>query len=260
MSETPLDRAHAAMTAAPDEDAARLRFFERLGDAELFLLLEAEAEDDTVTPQTFDTGGETLVLVFDREDRLADFVGQGAPYVGLSGRLLVQMLSAQNLGLALNPEVAPSSFVLAAEGVRWLAETLDHAPEKIETALAEFLPPDGLPEVLLGALDQKLAAAVGLAQAAYLVATRDGAGVHGHLLGFVAPLPGAQDALARAIGEALTFSGLDAGVLDVAFFAADDAAAARLARTGLRFDLPQPDARAARAAPGMDPEKPPILK
>jgi hypothetical protein len=27
--ETPLDQAHAAMTAAPGEDAPRLRFFER---------------------------------------------------------------------------------------------------------------------------------------------------------------------------------------------------------------------------------------
>ncbi len=39
MSEqTPLDRAHAAMEAMPQDDAARLRFFERLADVELFLL------------------------------------------------------------------------------------------------------------------------------------------------------------------------------------------------------------------------------
>ena len=37
--ETPLDRAHAKMQSASDQDAARLGFYERLADAELFLLL-----------------------------------------------------------------------------------------------------------------------------------------------------------------------------------------------------------------------------
>jgi len=37
--------------------------------------------------------------------------------------------------------------------------------------------------------------------------------------------------------------------------------AARLARHGLRFDLPEPAARAeGPRAPGRDPEAPPILK
>ena len=38
---TPLDIAHGAMEAAPNDDAIRLAFYERLGDGELFLLLEA---------------------------------------------------------------------------------------------------------------------------------------------------------------------------------------------------------------------------
>ena len=50
MTETPLDRAHDAMQAEPGDDAARLRFYERLADAELFLLLDAEAEGDRSNP------------------------------------------------------------------------------------------------------------------------------------------------------------------------------------------------------------------
>lgn len=257
---TPLDEAHAAMMAAPDDDRARLRFFERLGDSELFLLLEAEATDDTVTPQTFETGGETLVLIFDREDRLAEFVGSGAPFAALSGRVLSRLLADQDLGFALNPDVAPSSFVLAAEGVAWLADTLAHEAVETDAHLTEFQAPSGLPETVLTALDQKLATAIGLAQAAYLVATRSDQNATGHLLGIVAPLPGAEPALVQAVNEALTFSGLEAGVLDVAFFAAESDVAGRLARVGLRFDLPQPDLGAAPMAPGSDPEKPPILK
>ena len=41
---TPLDMAHALMDAAPEDDAARLRFYERVADGELFLLLETEVE------------------------------------------------------------------------------------------------------------------------------------------------------------------------------------------------------------------------
>ena len=53
-------------------------------------------------------------------------------------------------------------------------------------------------------------------------------------------LSDAQGAIAQAVNEALTFSGLEAAALDVAFFASSDPIAAKLAKTGLRFDLPQP--------------------
>ena len=39
---TPLDKAHAAMMAHPEDDTQRLAFFERLADAEVFLLLTEE--------------------------------------------------------------------------------------------------------------------------------------------------------------------------------------------------------------------------
>ena len=54
---TPIDAAHAAMTAAPDDDTPRLRFYERLAASELFVLLEGDAEGDKITPQLFDAEG-----------------------------------------------------------------------------------------------------------------------------------------------------------------------------------------------------------
>jgi hypothetical protein len=137
MTDTPLDIAHAAMSEHPDDDALRLRFFERLGDAELFLLLEGEATDDKVTPQVFDPGTGSIVLVFDRAERLSAFVGAEAPYAALSGRVIAGLLAEQGLGLGLNLDVAPSSFLLEAEGVRWLAQTLGNAPDEVEARLAE---------------------------------------------------------------------------------------------------------------------------
>ncbi len=259
MTETALDQAHAAMTAAPEDDAARLRFFGRLGEAELFLLLQSEAEGDEITPEVFDTGAHTLVLVFDREERLAQFVGRTAPYAAVSGRALAQMLAAQGLGLVLNPEVAPSSFVLAPEGVAWLADVLQEDTEEIATRIAELVPPS-VPDILVAALDAKLATGAGLARMAYLAGTGSDTGASGHLLGFVDVQEGAEAALAQAVREALLFSGIEAGALDVGFFRAQEAMSARLAKVGLRFDLPQAAAGLERTAPGMDPERPPILK
>ena len=262
MTETPLDTAHAAMSAAPDDDAARLRFYERLGDAELFLLLATEANGDAVTPQVFDPGSGSIVLVFDRLERLSAFVGAEAPYAALSGRVIVGLLAEQELGLGLNMGVAPSSFLLDSAGVKWLSQTLGHAPDEVEARLAEVAAPTGLPEVLISALDTKLATATGLAQLAYLVSSTDTDGARSHLLAFVGAAPGAEPSLAQAASEALTFSGIEAGAMDVAFFDANDPVAERLARVGLRFDLPQPaPARAPEATvPGSDPDRQPKLR
>ncbi|WP_298920736.1 SseB family protein [uncultured Roseobacter sp.] len=260
---TPLDLAHAAMEAAPADDAARLRFYERLAASELFLMLAQEAVgDEQISPEVFDLGEARYVLVFDREDRLAEFAGQVVPYVALSGRVLSGMLAGEGLGLGVNLEVAPSAILLPESAVTWLHETLGHLPDEVEATIAQVHPPTGLPEALITAIDSKLATAMGLAQCAYLVGTTDDAGKRGHLLGFLGAIPEAQDALARAAAEALTFSGLEAGAMDVGFFRASDPMARRMETAGLRFDLPQLQARAPTAVipPGSDPETPPKLR
>ncbi|MEP2716831.1 SseB family protein [Pseudophaeobacter sp.] len=259
---TALDQAHALMQASPEDDAARLRFYERLADSELFMMLSAEPEGDRIAPELFETPEGRFVLVFDREDRLAQFAGRAVPYAGLAGRGVVEMLAGQGIGLGVNLEVAPSSTLLSAEAVGWLHETLQNVPDQVEAAIEELLPPAGLPEVLLTALDAKLATAAGLASSAYLVALRYQGGGQGHLLGFVDAAPEAEGALAKAVSEALTFSGVEAGALDVGFFAASDQMGASLARVGLRFDLPQPEEPKLYQPkiPGGDPENPPILK
>ncbi len=260
--ETPLDLAHAAMEAAPLDDAARLRFYERLADSELFLLLSKEPEGEQIAPEMFELADGTFVLVFDREERLTTFTGQAAPYAALSGRVLAQMLAGQGIGLGLNLEVAPSAILIPDMAVAWLHQTLGNAPDEVQAHVRELRPPAGLPEALITALDQKLSTAVGLAASAYLVGVTYDSGGQGHMLAFVDAVEGAQSALAKAAGEALTFSGIEAGAMDVGFFAASDPIAAKLAVSGLRFDLPVPEGRAEvmRPAPGSDPEKPPILK
>lgn len=263
MSEaTPLDLAHDAMQAAPQDEAVRMRFYERLADAELFILLEKEAQGERIAPETFETAGASYVLVFDTEARLAQFVGRVAPYAALSGRVIATMLAGQGIGLAVNPEVAPSSILIPDDAVGWLAETLSQTPDEVEAKIEAFSAPTGLPESLITALDAKLSTAAGLARMAYLVGVTYESGARSHMLGFVGAQPEAQGALAKAVGEALTFSGIQAGALDVGFFEASDVVAAKLARAGLRFDLPEIVAPAEYipVAPGSDPAKPPKLR
>lgn len=257
---TRLDTAFANMEAPPADDTARLRFYEILAASELFLLLKSEAKGDQITPETIDLYEQTFVFAFDLENRLTDLAGGPAPYAALSGRALCEMLAPQDIGIALNSDVAPSSFFIPAEAVKWLAEILSHAPQEVEQKPEKLFSPKGLPESFLTALDTRLASATGLAQSAYLVGVQYQGSGQGHLLAFVDALPGTQPALTRIAMETLTFSGLDAAILDVAFFASSDPVTSRLAKEGLRFDLPQPVQPSPPVPPGTDPQKPPKLK
>ena len=261
--ETLLDRAFVVMEAGGE--AERRAFFRAFTGCELFLMLSAQAEGDQITPEIFDVDGTGFVLVFDREDRLAAFATREVPYVGLSGRALVGMLAGSALGVAVNPDVAPSATLVDADTVTWLAGLVEDAPEEHDARIAGIAPPAGLPEALLTTLDAHLAGAAGLAASAYLVGITFETGARGHMLGFVDAVPGAEPSLAALMREALVFSGLEAATLEVGFFRAGDAMAARLLRQGLRFDLPAPAispalVRASRPAPGSDPDRPPKLK
>ncbi len=261
MAETELDRTYAAMEAAGEDGAARLGFYHALADAQLYLLLTEEPKGDDITPQTYDLEGVAHALAFDTEDRLAEFTGALAPYAALPGRTLAAMLAGAGAGLALNLGVAPSAILLPPEALGWLDETLGQGGGTVGGARPEALiPPQGVPQAMLTALDAKLARAGGLASHACLSGARYAGGAEGHLLIFVGAAEGAEAVLTRAVSEALTFSGIEAGTLDVGFAAAGSVLAERAERIGLRFDLPKPEAPAPRAAPGSDPSKPPRLK
>lgn len=257
---TSLDRAHAAMEAAPEDAVARLGFYERLADAELYLLLTREPEGEALDPRLFDISGGRFALAFDRPERLSQFVGGAAPYAALSGRVLAAMLAGHEIGLAVNPEVAPSSILVPAEAISWLSETLKDGPTEVDARPESLSPPGDLPERLISALDTKLATATGLARCAYLVGVTYDTGARSHMLAFVAAARGAEGALARATREALVFSGLEAGELDVTFLGGADPMLPRLDAAGLRFDLPVFDPALSPAAPGLDPERPPRLR
>lgn len=266
--ETPLDRAHGAMQADPDDDPARLAFYQVLADADLSLLLTDEPVDGQIEPELLEMDGDRFALVFDTDWRLSAFSeehlpGQALPYAALPGRVIAGMLRGQDIGLGVNLGVAPSSILIPPQALDWLATTLEAEPEATAAPLAAIEGPGIVPEPLIAALEAKLAPAAGLTGAVALARARFADDTATLMVGFTAPFPGAETALAQAVQEALVFSGVDDLTLEVGFFAPQGPEAAQLARVGTKIELPEPampEPKAERPGPGMDPDKPPILK
>jgi hypothetical protein len=226
----------------------------------LFVVLEREAEGDTMEPKVFSLSMGQMLLAFDSEERLATISHDCVPYAALPGRVIAGQLAGQGLSLGLNLGTgADSETVLPGESIDWLAQMLTQAePQAREAQIARLafpLMPDGLVAALTGLLPPGAVAA--LAQAEYQ------AGGWGHVLAFAGL--GAEDEarMARAVTEALAFSGLDAAALDLVFLAPDAALLRRIGQAGLVLRGAEPAAapdRPASKGPGTDPEKPPRLR
>ena len=256
---TPIDIAFSEMEANESNDNARLRFYERLIDCELFMLLEAESDGQSIKPDLFEVENEQVALVFDKEDRLADFSNSIVPFVALSGRTIISLIEGKNISLGLNLSVAVSSIILPPNVISWMAKTISKGPTLSEAKIKEVLPPRTLPEAVVSALDTKLATMVGYADIAYLAEVIYDNDIHSSAIVFINANIDAEVSIANAISETLIFSGVEAGILDVMFLNAENQVCAKLAKIGLRFDLPKPINKKQQSAPGTDPDKPPIL-
>ena len=258
---TPLDRAFAASDAT---EAGALRFYQLLADTPLLLVLDEVASGTQINPRVFDLEDGPVLLAFDSEDRLGA-LGLGAlPYAELPGRIIARHLAGKGVALGLNFGCdAPSETMLSPDALSWLAEMVADAPETLEARPESFFTPRDLPAALTEALNFTFAAAPGLADAALLVGVHYDDGRRGHMLAVIDAGAAAQEPLARAIAEALRFSGLEAGEIDVTFVAGTDPVVKHLARSGILFEFPHapaPVERPAPLAPGMDPGKPPKLR
>lgn len=259
---TLLDEAYAAMVAHSDDDATRLRYYARLSDGEMVMLLEHEVTGGRVVPRIFDLQDGPVVLIFDSEEKLAGFAAGAAPYVALPGRVIAQQLAGQGIGLGVNMGAA-SMMLFPPDAVDWLAGTLDGDLAEDEARPVLFHAPNTVPDMLIAALRDKLASARGMAAHGLLCGVTYADGRRGHMFAFLEAVAGAEAVLARAVAEALIFSGVEAGEMDVTFLRTGDPGAAAMAGLARRFDLPGPvvpPERPAPTPPGMDKAKPPILR
>ncbi|MGL4322314.1 MAG: SseB family protein [Paracoccaceae bacterium] len=259
---TELDHAYEAMVAAPDgDDAPRLRYYAALADGEMILVLETEAAAGNVTPKVFDLDEGPVVLCFDSEEKLGAFAAGTVPYAALPGRVIAQQLAGQGIGLAVNLGAA-SMMLFPADAVDWLAETLAQDVDEAEAMPVAFGAPSGIPAGFLEVLRAKLARARGRAGMAVLSAVTYADGRRGHVLALTDAQTGTEAGLARAVNEALIFSGIDAAEIDVVFLSAADARVGLMQVQGLVLDMtaPAPAAAAAPKPPGSDPDRPPKLR
>jgi SseB protein N-terminal domain len=259
-----LDGLHAAMQAGGEAEGRA--FFRALADAELFLLLEDEAQGEVLRPRVFDLQDGPVLLAFDSEERLAEFAGAPLPYAALPGRVIAAQMAGQGRGLALGLNLgsgAPSETILPPEALDWLIAMLDQAPPETRQARARSFQTPAVPQAVLAALVPALAGALGAEGRALLAGVRYDDGQAGHVLAMTGTAPGDAEGLARAVTEALAFSGLEATALDLVFLAPDDPVLARMASVALTLEgatAPTPPAPAPPAGPGMDPTRPPILR
>lgn len=260
---TPLDAAHAAMLADPEDDLARLRYYRTLAATDLCLMLDGEPDGDRLTPRVFPLEDGPVVLAFDGEDRLADFASVPVPHAVLPGRALVQMLAGQGMGVGINLSDPATAWVMGAHAVDWLAGVLATAPVAARGRPLAFHAPGPLDPALSEALAVALSGAGGLAAAAVLADAAWEGGRRGPLLAWLGASEGAEEPLARALAEALAFSGLEGDALDIAFLSPGDPAARALLALGQPLTVPEPPRapeRPAPPAPGMNPDKPPRLR
>ncbi len=261
---TPLDLAHHAMMAHPQDDAARLRFYGQLAAAELIVLVSGDAGDAALTPRQFDLEDGPVILAFDTEDRLTDFTGAAAPYAAMPGRLIALQLAGQGVGLGVNLGVAPSSILIPPEAVDWLAETVSGAADPVMAARpVRYHAPAEYPMMILMALDDALRRAGGMADHALLGLAEDARGARRPILALIGADPSRHIALARMVSETVAFGGHPDCMPDVVFLADGDPALQALAAVAHRFDMPEPgvpDRNSAPRPPGMDPDRPPNLR
>ena len=254
MAETPLDLAFRAQEADPADPVLRLRFHERVLDAELLLVLVAPP-DAGLDPRVLDLEAGRYVLAFDRDERLADFLGAPAPFAALSGRRLAGLLAGQGVGIALNLGAA-SATLLPPEAVDWMAAIQADPPPEAAVRLGGVAHPDP-PPALVAALGPKLAAMAGVIAAAHLVAARFDDGRSGLLLALAGVPAPARPGVAAAVAEAVRLSGAGGGGLDLTFVEPGSPHAAAIAAAGLRLELPLPR---VRPGPGLDPDRPPKVR
>lgn len=261
MTETALDTAFAAFAAGGEAEA--LRFYQLFADTPLSMLLQHEAEGETIAPQVFDLSQGPVVLVFDSEERLAGFQDSAVPYASLPGRVIAQGLAGQGISLGLNLGTgAASETLLPPEALEHLLAILDVTPQETAAVPRRFSAP-AVPAALQTALTAALAGASGLAAGAVLAAVTYDSGAKGDLLALVGADDAAQPALARAVAEALAFAGLEAASLDVTFLSPEDPGLQAMAAVGQSYAIKAPashDPAPMPAAPGTDPSRPPRLR
>jgi len=196
-------------------------------------------------PEVIETSQGRFVVTFDREELLAARQKEPVERAILSGRVLVQALKGQGVGVALNIGDA-SEHLFDAESIEWLNEVLDESGEDGETHLGTLTPPHASPE-FFAALDEAIGRLPGLAREAWLFRNDDVL-----TLAISGVDDRAETAVSRAFADAVRISGWEE---DFAVVFADLSGEPSLESVAIRIEIPQEE-----AAPPKPVDQPPRLR
>ena len=211
--ETPLDLAHAAMEAAPENDAARLRFYERLADAELFPYAdwgtEAAGRAD-LAGAVRDAGSAPLCWSSTARSGWRNLRAGRCLMRRCRAGCICQMLAGQGIGLGLNLEVATICHADPGRGhVDWLVtrhSANTPAGDRGATAPRSQRPHVPTGGAVVSGLDRQACDCIGIGGVLPIWprCTYDGRCAQGHVLAFI-------DAVPRRRQQALALQGSQRG-------------------------------------------------
>ncbi|MBM3611998.1 MAG: hypothetical protein FJX19_03380 [Alphaproteobacteria bacterium] len=238
----PLDRAHAAMVAAPEDEAARRAYLALLVGHEFLVALKDEGAGATVEPECVELDGTTFVIAHDGDARLTAGRKGAVARLAATGAEIARLIAPQVLGLIVNPGAPEVAFVLDPDGVRWLAAEAGTRPEANAHRLGDFGRPSGVSAQTLAALDARLAGAGGLVRRAALAGARDAEGAPTLVLALAGVPVDAEAALAEGLGALMRLAGAGGARADILFLPEEGPEFAAIAAAGLVFEPPAPTA------------------
>lgn len=162
-SKTSLDRAFMQAEVAKD-DAAIQDFYQVFVNEVFYLLLEGEEdcmshEPDNIRPYFVSLEEEKTALIFDTEERMAQFIDKPSHFVTLTGQALVEMFVHHNVQLGLNLGVAPSSLIIHSDILKTLWQDLMSSTDIVDQSDINDItvsPPMLASEVLVKSLHMHL--------------------------------------------------------------------------------------------------------
>lgn len=241
---TRLDEAWAAAQAVGATEDAAARFIDVLLAEALVCPIfdeddaEADDESESVQPRLVEIAGRETVLLFDSEERLAEYVEEPTAFIAAPGRAFFDMAAANGAQIALNLDVAESSTVFEPHVVQAISTLAAESDDEVSLELDESLTveaPDDASPALLGALAARVGAARALLAEAWLAVVQLGDSPTAMALG-LRPTDGVDIEELRELARELarlggSFSD-DGSPLDVALLREGDGALDAFRRVG----------------------------
>ncbi len=263
---TKLDTAFVSAMAAK-EDGAMAAFYDALAATMLFMPIEGDPEAEDAAPMALDLEGGPTLLVFDTEQRLAEFVDQPTGYAAAPGRTVIEMAARAGAQIGVNLGPSPSATLLPVDVVAWIAEALTTPVEIRDLSKVLLSPPEAPDAALLEALAERLAEFSDVVVEGWLVSAETGDSAAGLAL-ILLPVPGVSNAegqLAEALSEGLAravqYATPGEQPPDLALVEDGSQPLDIARRVGIGLHAVVEEAPAATPqAPGSDPAKPPKLR